>query len=180
MESIKIFIENWPTTNWVAQYTPIVIAAIAVIVSLYSAYLSRRSFDLSSRPYVWASSYGVVDQGKRHIDPVPQRVGYRVKNAPAKVLESLISVNLGDEQIFSHNEQNFVRFPDESSEWSFAIGQDSFESIMNKYDTSDQPLIRKVDVKYMALSGGRKYKYSLVQEYIKSENQWKDIGSQAS
>ena len=98
MEPIKIFIENWPAQDFLAQCIPIVIAAVAVVVSLYSAYLSRKAFNHSSRPYVWASSYGVVDQQRQCINPVPQRLAYRVKNSPAKIKLNRVSVSLGAEK----------------------------------------------------------------------------------
>ncbi|MCL1127757.1 hypothetical protein [Shewanella surugensis] len=129
MEPFKIFIENWPSSDLVALYTPICIAAVAVIVSWYSAHLSRRSFNLSSRPYVWASNYGVIDQTNRTITPIPWRLGYRVKNSPAQVIENIVSIKLGSVEIFSHKGENFVRFPDESSEWTFTIGEDSVDPI---------------------------------------------------
>lgn len=179
MESIKIFIENWPESSILAQYTPIFIAGVALIVSLYSAYLSRRSFNLSSRPYVWASSYGVIDQEQKSITPVPQRLAYRVKNTPAKVKESNVTVYLGSEEIFTHREANFVRFPDDSSEWSFSIGENQFNEIMQKNELSSASLVRKVLVKYESLSGGKEYEYSLKQKFVLAENQWKDTESLA-
>ncbi|MBI3777182.1 MAG: hypothetical protein HY273_16845 [Gammaproteobacteria bacterium] len=179
MEPIKIFIENWPAQDFLAQYIPIVIAAVAVVVSLYSAYLSRKAFNHSSRPYVWASSYGVVDQERRRIIPVPQRLAYRVKNSPAKIKLSSVSVSLGAEEIFNHTEENFVRFPDDSSEWSFSIGEDEFNELLQKHRSSNTQLLRKVFVKYMSLDGGTTYEYHLKQGFISADNQWKDIESRA-
>jgi hypothetical protein len=71
MEPLKIFIDNWPVGNIIAIYAPIFIAAIAVFVALYSAHLSRKFFKLESRPYLWASNYGVIDHENRAITPVP-------------------------------------------------------------------------------------------------------------
>ena len=179
MESIKILIENWPEPSILAQYTPVFIAGVALIVSLYSAYLSRRSFNLSSRPYVWASSYGVIDQSKNCIIPVPQQLAYRIKNTPAKVKESNVIIYLGSEEIFAHEETDYVKFPDESSEWFFSIGEKEFTEIMKKYKSSSDKLFRNVLVKYVSLSGGKVFEYSLKQEFIEVENNWKDTESQA-
>ena len=57
MDATKIVIENWPKTNHLLVYIPLLIALFALAVSLYSAYLTRKSFIMSHRPYVWASSY---------------------------------------------------------------------------------------------------------------------------
>ena len=179
MTPIKILIENWPEQDFLAQYIPIVIAAVALLVSWYSAYLSRKAFNHSSRPYVWASSYGVVDQERKCITPVPHRLAYRVKNSPTKIKLSCVSVTLGAEEIFKHMEENFVRFPDDSSEWSFSIGQNEFSEIMQKHRSSNAQLIRKVFVKYMSLDGGTTYEYQLKQEFVSADNQWRDIESRA-
>jgi hypothetical protein len=179
MMPIKIFIENWPEQDFLAQYTPIVIAAVALIVSWYSAYLSRKAFNHSARPFVWASSYGVVDHERKCVTPVPHRLAYRVKNSPTKIKLSCVSVNLGTEEIFKHTEENFVRFPDDSSEWSFSIAQNEFNEILQKYGSSSAQLIRCVFLKYTSLDDGATYEYQLKQEFVSADNQWRDIESRA-
>lgn len=180
MEPLKIIIDNWPSTSWMTTYSPILIAGVAVLVSLYSAHLSRKSYRLSSRPYVWASSYGVIDQAKKTIIPVPYRLAYRVTNTPTKVIENTVTILLGDKEVFSHSDNNFVRFPDGSSEWSFSIGESEYTEIQNQYKSSGESLSRKVKVRYSSLSGGKEYSYTLTQEYIDIDGQWKDISSQAT
>lgn len=179
MEPIKILIENWPEQDFLAQYIPIFIAAVALVVSLYSAYLSRRAFKHSSRPYVWASSYGVVNNELQRITPIPENIAYRVKNSPTKIKLSYVSVSLGTEEIFSHSVQNFVRFPDDSSEWSFSIGKKEFSEILRRHSSTNTQLTRKVIVKYTSLDEGTAYDYYLKQEFVSSDNQWKDIESRA-
>jgi hypothetical protein len=179
MMPIKIFVANWPEQNFVAQYIPILIAAVAVLVALYSAYLSRKAFNHSSRPYVWAASYGVVDQERRCVEPVPWRLAYRVKNSPAKIKLSCVCITLGAEEVFKHTEENFVRFPDDSSEWSFSVAQNEFNEIMQKHRSSNARLIRKVFVKYMSLGGATTYEYDLRQEFVSADNQWRDTESRA-
>ena len=179
MEPLKILIDNWPVTNLVTVYTPIFIAAVAVVVSLYSAHISRKSFLLSSRPYIWAANYGVIDQANRTITPVPSRLMYRVNNSPAKVLESKVSVLLGRKELFSHDQNDYVCFPDEGGEWTFSIGQDEFERIMNEFKSSNETLYRKVKFKYSDLGKLGKFEYELNQEFVTVENQWKDISSNA-
>ena len=82
-------------------------------------------------------------------------------------------------KIFNHTEENFVRFPDDSSEWSFSICEYEFIELLQKYKSSNAKLFRKVFVKYMSLNGGTTYEYHLKQEFISADNQWKDIESRA-
>jgi hypothetical protein len=128
---------------------------------------------------VWAINYGVVDQELKCIIPVPHTLAYRVKNSPAKIKLSCVSVNLGTEEIFKHMEENFVRFPDDSSEWSFSIGQNEFSEILHKYGSSSAQLIRNVFVKYTSFDGGATYEYHLKQAFVSADNQWRDIESRA-
>ncbi len=152
---------------------------MAFVVSVYSAYLSRKAFYHSSRPYVWAISYGVIDQERKCIIPVPHRLAYRVKNNPTRIKLSRVSVTLGAEEIFRHEDRNFVRFPDDSSEWSFSIGQNEFDEIMKKHGSSNAQLFRNVFLKYMPLDGGTTYEYQLKQEFVPADNQWRDIESRS-
>ena len=180
MVPMKIFIENWPEQEFLALYIPIAIALAALGVAWYSAHLSRKSYRHSSRPYVWASSYGVIDQEHHCIIQEPQRVAYRVKNSPAKIILASASIVLDTEEIFNHIELNYVRFPDDSSEWRFVIGKDQFDEILKKHSSSSSQLIRKVFIKYTSLNGGTIYKFHLKQEFIAKDKQWRDIESQAS
>ena len=169
MDPIKSFIDNWP----------VVIATLALAVSLYSAYLSRKVFIHSSRPYVWASSYGFFDKEYNRLIPMPHLLAYRVKNSPAKIEFNCVKLTLGDQEILKHTETNFVRFPDDFSEWSFSIGEDEFKAILEKQKSSNSQLLRNVFVKYASLNGGKKYEHHLKQEFIATDNQWKDSESRS-
>jgi hypothetical protein len=79
---------------------------------------------------------------------VPRRLAYRVKNSPAKIKLSCVSANLGTEEIFKHTAENFLRFLDDSSEWSFLIGQNEFSEILQEHGSTRIQLIRSVFVKY--------------------------------
>ncbi len=158
---------------------PVVIAVIALVVSLYSVYLTRRSFIASHRPYVWASNYGVIDADKKTIIPIPFRVAYRVKNAPAKIVRTEVRISLGAQQLLVHADHNIVRFQDERSEWSFSIGKDQFEQIMHRSDDERARLSREISVEYSSLDGGTNYHYKLQQSFNTAENQWKDTYEEA-
>ena len=161
MDTVKVIIENWPKTNYLIVYIPIIIAVIALAVSLYSVYLTRKSFIVSHRPYVWASSYGVLDPGRQTIIPIPHRAAYRVKNSPAKIIRTEVRVNLSGETLFAHADANLVRFPDEKSEWSFSFAQKDFEKFMDRDDADKAKLQRLISIDYSSLDGGKIYHYEL-------------------
>ena len=94
MDTVKVIVENWPKTKHFLEYIPVVIAVIALVVSLYSVYLTRKSFIASHRPFVWASNYGVIDTDKKTIIPIPLRVAYRVRNAPVKIIQTEVTISL--------------------------------------------------------------------------------------
>jgi hypothetical protein len=179
MDTIKVVIENWPKTKLLLEYIPIIIAVIALAVSLYSVYLTRRSFIASHRPYVWGSNYGVLDPEKKTIIPIPFRVGYRVKNSPAKIIRTEVKINLIAEPLFVQTERNIVRFPDERSEWSFSIGKENFIKIMNRSNEDIAKLSRLISIEYSSLDGGKIYHYKLQQSFDPTENQWKDASEEA-
>lgn len=176
---MKVIIENWPRTKYFLEHIPIIIAVIALAVSLYSVYLTRRSFIASHRPYVWASNYGVHDPDKKTIIPIPFRVGYRVQNSPAKIIRTEVKIDLNGELLFVYTKKNIVRFPDERSEWSFTIGEEDFKKIMNRSNEDKYRLVRLISLKYSSLNGGKIYHYKLQQSFNPIENQWKDINEEA-
>ena len=179
MDATKVVIENWPETNYLLVYIPIIIAIIALSISLYSIFLTRRVFVVSHRPYVWAGNYGVIDHDKKTIIPVPFRVSCRVKNSPARIIRMEVKINLNMETLFVHTNENFVRFPDETSEWSFGIGEEDFEKIMNRSNEDKSKLVRLISLEYSSLDGGKIYHYKLQQSFNPIENQWKDTSEKA-
>lgn len=179
MDTTKVIIENWPKTNPLLGYIPIIIAIIALGVSLYSVFLTRRAFIVSHRPYVWASNYGVIDPDKKTIIPIPFRVAYRVKNSPARIIRTEVKITLNMEPLLVHTEKNLVRFPDETSEWNFGIGKEDFEKIMNRSNEDKSKLVRLISLEYSSLDGGKIYHYELQQSFNPIENQWKDTNEKA-
>jgi len=180
MDLIKVIIENWPKTNRALElYVPLGIAVLALLVSLYAAFLTRKSFIMSHRPYVWAGNYGVIDHEKKTIIPIPFRVACRVKNSPARITQMETKININKERLFSNAEKNMVRFPDDSSEWNFTIGEEDFKKIMNRPNEDKSKLVRLISLKYSSLNGGKIYNYKLEQSFNPLENQWKDISEEA-
>lgn len=175
MEVTKVIIENLPKTPWYKEWMPIIIAIIALVMSIISLYWTRKEYIKSNRPFVWASNYGVIDAENKTIIPIPFRIGCRVKNSPARILQMEVSVILNKSILFTHAEKNFVRFPDETSEWSFSIGKDEYEKIMNRSDGEKSNLKRIISIVYSSLDGGKIYHYRLEQLFIKAENQWEGV-----
>ena len=176
----KVIIEKLPKTPWYKDWIPIIIAIIALITSLISMNWTRKEIIKNNRPYVWASNYGVIDTEEKTIIPIPFRLGFRVKNNPAKIIRVDFIISYNSEKIFKHVIENVVRFPDENSEWTFSIGQDDFKKIMNRSDEEKRNLKREIKIKYSALDGDKIYHYKLIQSFEPLDNQWKDINENAN
>lgn len=175
MDPTRVVIENWPSTNQLFEYIPLIIAVLAIAISLYSAYLSRKSFISSFRPYVWAVS-SVFTDSERMVIAEPHVIRLFVKNSPAKILTKDVMVSLNDKVLFSHKDENKVQFPtDEIHEWSFVIGKSEFEGIMNRSDKDKTKLRRLVSIKYSSLDGDKSYSYELEQFFDISANQWRNL-----
>lgn len=178
MDTVNVIVENWPKKN-LLEYIPVVIAVIALVLSLYSVFLTRSSFIASHRPYVWATNYGVIDPDRKTIIPIPFRVAYRVTNAPARIVRTQVTISLSTKPVLTHEETNLVRFPDDRSEWSFGIGEEEFKKLMNRSEEDKAKLSRLIMVEYSSLDGGKTYHYRLQQSFSPAENQWKDISEEA-
>ncbi|NTU49729.1 MAG: hypothetical protein HGA87_02335 [Desulfobulbaceae bacterium] len=179
MNTVKVVVENLPKSEFFLEYMPIAIAVIALAVSLYSVYLTRISYIAAHRPYVWSSNYGVIDTEKKYITPIPFRVAYRVRNAPAKILKTEVKINFGAQELLVHVDHNIVRFPDETSEWSFSIAKDQFEEIMDRSDDLKANLSRIISIEYSSFDCGKNYHYKLQQFFCPAENQWKNCSEDA-
>lgn len=175
MDTTKVIIENWPNDSWIKDWIPIIIAVIALITSIISLHWTRIEYVKSSRPYVWAINYGVIDNDKKTIIQIPFKVGFRVKNSPARIITGNIDILDVSNKIFSEKFEKLIRFPDEASEWSFTIGTEDFNQMMNRPDEMKRNLIRKIKLKYSSIDGGKVYYYELHQKFEPLDNQWSDI-----
>jgi hypothetical protein len=171
---------NLPSESFLKSWMPIVIAIIALIATLFSMYFTRKEFRISHRPFVWANSYAFLDQSKSTIIPVREMIGFRVKNSPAKIIRQKILINFDTKNLFSSDEKNFVRFPDEKSEWTFTIAKEKFDEIMDQCGENTEKLIRIVSTQYTSLNGGKVYHHRLEQNFNLADNNWKDITTEAN
>jgi hypothetical protein len=174
VEPIKIAIQNWPESNGLYDNLSTIIAILAFAASIYSAYLSRVALISSKRPFVWGMSYGVIDENQKTITPIPHRLALRVSNAPAQIKMQSVRVTLNTAVLLEHIETDFVRFPDDRSEWNFSIGESDFVAIINKIRGSADVAFRVIVINYKAVDGNSTYTYELHQKFDKNENQWRN------
>lgn len=179
METTKVIIENWPNTPWYKDWVPIIIAVIALVVSIISMRWTIIEHRNNLRPFVWAINYAVIDNENKTYIQVPFRAAYRVKNSPAKILQTEVKILYDSQVLLTNTEKNFVRFPDENSEWSFAIGKEEFEKIMKRPPNELSKLQRLISIEYSALDGLKIYHFKLTQVFVPADNQWKDINVEA-
>ena len=181
MDIVKVIIENWPETNYLTVYVPIIIALIALGVSIFNVRLTRKSFIESHRPYVWGLSFAVLEDrdDKKVIVPQPYGVLFRVTNSPAKILRLEVRVTLLSETLYAYTDVNLVRFPDERSQWHHLISPQDFEKMMERAGKDKDKLQRLISIDYSSLDGGRIYHYELQQSFISADYQWKDASAKA-
>jgi divalent metal cation (Fe/Co/Zn/Cd) transporter len=176
MDVTKVVIENWLKANYLSIYIPIIIAIIALCISAYSIYTTRKIFVESHRPYVWASNYEDPEHEKSTIMGIGQPFSFsaacHVKNSPARIIRAELKINLNMETLFVHTEKNAVKFPDEMSLWEFDINMEDHEKIMSRSNEDKFKLVRLISLEYSTLDGGRIYHYNLEQSYIPILHQW--------
>jgi len=179
MDVTKVVIENWPKTNYLSIYIPIIIAIIALSISVYSICITRKIFVESHRPYVWAMNYSVPGHDKNTLIPVPYKVMFCVKNSPARIIRVEVKINLNMETLYTWQKENLVEFPHEMTEWSFGFSKEDFDKIMDRSNEEKSKLVRLISLEYSSLDVGKIYHFNLEQSFIPIENQWNDINTKA-
>jgi hypothetical protein len=169
MNSVPITVTNWPSAD-VGTIATVFIALISLAVALYSANLSRNTAILASRPYVWAANYVVISDAKNTLVPRPDMLMLRVYNSPANIIRQCVNFYIGDDHILGHCDENFVRFPDDKSEWTFSLGTKDFRELFNRQNPEN--IERHVEVSFKAIGGSITYTYSLKQRFNPPDNQW--------
>jgi hypothetical protein len=178
MDVTKVVIENWPKANYLSIHIPIIIATIALFISAYSIYTTRKIFVESHRPYVWASNYEFTEHEKGTIiisQPFTFSADCHVKNSPARIIRAELKINLNMETLFVDTEKNAVRFPDVKAYWDVDISMEDFDKIMNRPNEDKSKLVRLISLEYSSLDGGKIYHYNLEQSYNPIPNQWENI-----
>jgi len=175
IDKVKVVIDDWPKKSWLLEYTPVFIALIALLVSLYSVHLTMESFIVSHRPYVWANNYAAIDPDKKIMIPMHNAVAFHVFNAPAKIKRIEVRIDLAKEKLLDYTQNNIVRYPDDTkTQWNHSFSyEDIKKQILILSDADKAKLFRFIDLEYSALDGGKIYYYKLKQSFDPAEQQWK-------
>jgi hypothetical protein len=177
MDALKVFIENLPL---LADWAAIGIALCALIVSIVSLYWSQIQYRNSIRPFVWLIDFAYLNEQQLLINQ-PEVVATRVINAPAliKQMKYEFYVLSGEEKnIFhSHQQSDFVRFPDPSSQATYTVRE--LTGKVQQCRPGDK-IERYLRVDYSALSGGKEYFFESASKYDFSEQRWRVIYEKAS
>jgi len=162
---------------WVKQNPSVVIALCALMVSVYSMYLSRRAFITTHRPYVYAISRTLKDA--MDLDTV--LVG--CSNAPARIISTEFSYLVIDIKV---NGEEIVRKIEFQKKWSneniLHPSEHPKQQISVTYDFKKKALgldpeikfRRKVRVDYKELSSNRTYFYEGNWDYNRKFDVWED------
>jgi hypothetical protein len=85
-ETKMVFVENLPKPKkWWQEYSALLIALLALVVSIYSAYLSRREFVAAHRPYVYVICRQATKNNVTSMDVRTILLG--CLNAPARIIK---------------------------------------------------------------------------------------------
>jgi hypothetical protein len=175
MNSTKVFIENLPPPQeWYVTWIPIIIALCAIIVSLYSLYLSRRQYRDSSRPFLFSLTNYLAIQNNGAPFHRPEILPYKIINAPAIIKKMKIEfyIQSGPQKTVLHLAEitDLSIFPADMTESSYNYAELSEDLSLC---TGDSTLKRHVRFDYTALSGGKKYFFEAESEYNFADNTWK-------
>jgi len=178
-EAQRVFIQNLPKPKrWWQEYA-FIIAVLALCISIYSAYLSRKEFIAAHRPYVFASPRRITKNGRATMDV--NTFILRCLNAPAKIISQEVDCLVlktkenGEEEVIKKipvNERldNNVLYPSENTTVQITI-RDGFIKDILATNPEDELKI-KVRLEYKALSTDRKYDFEGNWDYNRKYNVW--------
>ncbi len=165
MQAIKVIIDNWPNTSFLAEWIPIIISLLVLLATFYSLWITNKNFRKSVRPFVSASN---VLEPATNIDN-PKAMAFIVRNAPAKIIKCefrIISNN-----VVLHEKDcgaNTIEYPqDEKSIWAYSLNELDFDHIKIKAN-----LIREVLIEYCPIDDNKKYIFKLIQNYDYIYHKW--------
>jgi len=177
----RISIENLPKPRkWWQDYA-FAIAALALFVSMYSAYLSRKEFVLAHRPYVHVTNRRTEENGKPTMDV--NTVLLHCLNAPAKIVDQDVSYLVIE--IKEDSQEDIIRtvpvrltlasdilYPSDQPTSQITILYDFKKEILAKY--ANAKLRRKIRIDYEELSGHRRYFFEGNWDYNAEHNVWQN------
>jgi hypothetical protein len=182
MHPKEIFIKKWhKLLGWWQKYALTVIALCALLVSLYSVYLSRQDFIATHRPYVYAISRQTKENGKTVMDLNTVLIGS--SNAPAIIISQefyylVVETKGNGEEIIRKTEyqrefpcQNILH-PSEQPRNQVTILHDFRKKALGL--DPEIKLRRRVRINYKELSSDRTYFFEGNWDYNRDYDLWED------
>ncbi len=171
MQAIKVIIDNWPSTSFPIEWTPIIISISALIATFYSLFITNKSFRRSVRPFVSAAN--VLDPDTK-IDN-PKAIIFTVTNAPAKITKC--NLKIVSEKIVLMKKDcgaNTIEYPEKI--WFHSLSEEEFQKIIKNPN-----LIRVVLITYYSIDDKKKeYNFELIQDYDEVNKKWNNRNVVAS
>ena len=173
----RVFVENLPKPKgWLQENAGIIIALLALAISLYSAYLSREEFITAHRPYVYVS-----DRKNDNSTIDVKSVLLHCLNAPAKIIDQefcyvVIETNGNDEEKviktipWTSLPTSNTLYPSEETSSQVFCKYDFKKEILEKYPKVKLKIKIKID--YKELSSDRTYHFEVSWDYNGMYNVW--------
>jgi len=180
MDTMRVIIENWPSSSWLNIWAPIAIALFALGVSIYSSYLTRRGVVLSHRPYAFVQTFAYRDNEQKLVTAL-RTVAVRCLNAPAQTVRteyaySVVRNNRVEEEVVDTRRDDVtqVLYPVDPgvNQVTYTIDFD-LESLTGASDI--QKLFRTVTMEYKDISSERHYRFEGKWEYDRAGKTWKPL-----
>ena len=172
---IKFLKDNW------MGVIPIIVSIIAAVIALISWRLSKSNFLLTHRPFVWVENFGYLNEQNILITP-PNQVIIRVLNSPAQIISEEFSYYIvkdkGIDYIEKQNYKNFIRYPDDKSQYTNVSAKITDDLIDNLKE--EQELRRFIRIQYKWLSSKKKYFFEAEWKYNRKDKKWDTIYQKAN
>ena len=181
MEAKRVIVENLPKPKrWEQENAGIIIALLAVLVSLYSLRLAQKEFIAAHRPYVFASPRRITKNGTATMDV--NTFILRCLNAPAKITNQNVNCLVlktkenGEEELIktipvSERSDSDVIYPSENTSTQITILNNLIKKNILSTNPEDELRI-KVRLEYKELSTNRTYYFEGNWDYNRKFDVW--------
>ena len=180
MDTMRVIIENWPSSSWLDISVPIAIALFALLVSIYSAWFTRREFVLSHRPYAIVQTFAYLDSRRQLVTDL-KKVMYRCLNAPAQTVRteyrySVVRRDRIEEEVVDTRRDDVtqVLYPFDPGTNQVTYTTD-FDLTTLAESPDIQKLFRTVSLTYKEISSRRHYRFEGRWEYDRDGRTWKPL-----
>lgn len=172
MENQNEVCRKRPVWQLIATWASIGIAFVAVTTSVISNCNTRKEYIQTTRPFVWSLDYSVYNDSLNSLVLIPEKVMFLVSNNPAKINKLIFDISLNRNSLFKHTQNEFVRFPEERSEWTYTVPSESIESINRNAEGQLNKLVRTIEIEYSSIYGGTIYHYLKRGVFEPTERKW--------